>query len=27
MLVKSFFDGQEFLNRLVHRLASRPPNT
>jgi acetylornithine deacetylase/succinyl-diaminopimelate desuccinylase-like protein len=27
MLVRSFFDGQEFLNRLVHRLASRPPNT
>ena len=25
MLVKSFFDGQEFLARLVHRLASPRP--
>ena len=27
MLVKSFFDGQEFLNRLVHRLAGGKPIT
>jgi acetylornithine deacetylase/succinyl-diaminopimelate desuccinylase-like protein len=27
MLVKSYFDGQEFLNRLVHRLAGGKPIT
>jgi acetylornithine deacetylase/succinyl-diaminopimelate desuccinylase-like protein len=27
MLVKSYFDGQEFLNRLVHRLAGGTPIT
>jgi acetylornithine deacetylase/succinyl-diaminopimelate desuccinylase-like protein len=27
MLVKSYFDGQEFLYRLVHRLAGGPPIT
>jgi acetylornithine deacetylase/succinyl-diaminopimelate desuccinylase-like protein len=27
MLVKSYFDGQEFLNRLVHQLALGKPVT
>ena len=27
MLVKSYFDGQEFLQRLVHRLAGGKPIT
>jgi acetylornithine deacetylase/succinyl-diaminopimelate desuccinylase-like protein len=27
MLVKSYFDGQEFLNRLVHQLARGKPVT